>query len=543
MRRFNLLCSVLKTLASLKFHHHISKMRNKNILNIFLFACACSQIALATVEQSSPPPAKVAAENAKITTTATTISTETAATAKDSSTTVLPAAKASAEPAEKEQGKEKYLHSWDSGKKPPLSTLKMVCKDLSDLKTGDYVYITVQGKDEVYELAGTEFGHEGSVYKVERSKDVFSFKHPATSGFLFFTNPSYYIGVKKDSDLLEMFHNTEGQETAFNLLFHEKLNGFVMKNLTDGKCMSVGDKMFGHTPTFKKDQCAAVRFYKIPAYSLQKTNLPRVKPTDKTTKEEQLRKIKEEKEAVINTAKSLGRGQSTALAPSVAEQKAASTVATTSPPPREVKLIKKVIVHKKPHKEPLPAADSTCTVTASPATTIVPVCKCMKADCTCGCQASSTQAKKIVSSTISTTCTATETAKKSSTCLTSTAVVVVVSPSKFTTSTVSNTVNCTSTHNATKTTSFSLFGFLTSTIVTVKPSTVIVFSTKTISMTKTINMTKTATTTNAITKTSIFTSNSTQTSVLTSVVSVTSTCLVAPAETTRVCYSTETIEA
>jgi hypothetical protein len=510
-------------------------MRNKSISILFLFACYCLQIAFAAAEQpGSQSCVKVKAENPQCAkpenlcaSPSNTGKVSGEGTPKDST----PASAFT----EKEQGKEKYLHSWDSGKKPPLSTLKMVCKDLSDLKTGDYVYITVQGKDEVYELAGTEFGHEGSVYKVERNKDTFSFKHPATSGFLFFTNPSYYIGVKKDSDLLEMFHNTEGQETAFNLQFHEKLNGFVMKNLTDGKCMSVGDKLFGHTPTFRKDQCAAVRFYKIPAYSLQKTNTPQVKPTDKTTKEEQLKKIKEEKEAVINAAKSVGRGQSTALAPTVAQEKAAASAA-----PREVKLIKKVILHKKAHKQQSQMA-SKCTsgvTTSSVAAISTPAaCKCMKVVCACGCgciSAAPAVQTKTVSSTITTNCTST--VKKTSACETSTAIVVIHSPCKLPTSTVSNTVNCTSTHNATKTTSLTLIGFKTSTLVTVKPTTVVVFSTKTVSITNT------ATTTNTIIRTFSATSKFTQTSVFTTIAPVTSTFLVAPVETTRTCYSTETIE-
>lgn len=294
---------------------------------------------------------------------------------------------------------EKYLHSWENGKRPPLSTLKMVCKDLSDLKTGDFVFITVQGKEEVYELAGTDFGKEGSVYKVERTGDTFAFKHPSTSGFLFFNSPSYYVGVKKDSDSLDMFQAYDSTETSFKLCYHEKLNGFVMKNATNDKCLTVCEKLFGHSPCFRKDQCAAVRIYKIPAYCLQRQKTLESKANNKGTKKEQLEKIKQ-KEALVNTAKASGRGQSTATAGQIPGQ-VASDQPTGPPgkfvPVREVRVHKKIIVHRKlprDKKVPAPAIDAasssakSCTVSLTSSASSLPsktstLCTFSAQPCTC----------------------------------------------------------------------------------------------------------------------------------------------------------------
>ena len=296
---------------------------------------------------------------------------------------------------------EKYLHSWENGKRPPLSTLKMVCKDLSDLKTGDFVFITVQGKEEVYELAGTDFGKEGSVYKVERNGDTFAFKHPSTTGFLFFNSLSYYVGVKKDSDVLDMFQTFDSNETSFKLCYHQKLNGFVMKNSSNDKCLTVCEKLFGHSPCFRKDQCAAIRIYKIQAYCLQRQKPIESKSNNKSTKKEQLEKIKE-KEALVNTAKASGRGQSTATA----AQTPLTSVALDSYqkisgkfiPVREVRVNKIIIVHRRLPREKQPIVNAvvsspevikSCTASFSPAqsynTTGLPApCPiCQSKPCTC----------------------------------------------------------------------------------------------------------------------------------------------------------------
>ena len=274
---------------------------------------------------------------------------------------------------------EKYLHSWENGKRPPLSTLKMVCKDLSDLKTGDYVFITVQGKEEVYELAGTDFGKEGSVYKVERIGDTFAFKHPSTSGFLFFNSPSYYVGVKRDSDALDMFQSYDNNETSFKLCYHEKLNGFVLKTVSNDKCLTVCEKLFGHSPCFRKDQCAAVRIYKIPAYCLQRQKTLESKANNKGTKKEQLEKIKQ-KEALVNTAKASGRGQSTATAGQmpnqVATEQSQGVDSSKFIPVREVRVNKKIIVHRKlprDKQQPVQAEGVPTTATKSCTVSIVPV--------------------------------------------------------------------------------------------------------------------------------------------------------------------------
>lgn len=365
-----------------------------------------------------------------------------------------------------------YIHNWETGTKPPLSTLKMVCNNLKELKSGDFVYITVQDKENLYELAGVDFEKEGSVYKVERTGEKFAFKHPASTGFLFFNSPSYYIGVRKDSDVLDMFHNNEGCETSFTLIYHEKLNGFVMKNCCDNKCLTVCDRFFGRGPCFRHDKCAAVRIYKIPAYSYErKAAAKKTKPV--TAKKEEAVAKKKTKDDAISAAKSAGRGNSASLSTkddaASTGNKEAADVRPTSP---TVKINKKVIVHrklprKKAHKKQFVTVDTSVIVSLS-----TTVCSAASTAATATTNSSSTTSSCV--SELTTSSTAPGASTRVQTSITTLFVTSTLCASKPpATSVVKSTIALTSSHHVTHSNSIDVTStaFVTSVVEQVKSST------------------------------------------------------------------------
>lgn len=164
---------------------------------------------------------------------------------------------------------EPYVRNWQSNNSPPLESLEPVNSRLTNLKSGDYVLIRVQGKNTIHELCGVTLAkeHEGSIYRVYKHRDgTYSFRFPQSSSFFgFFNTPSYFVG-KGTSNNLEMTYDPAAPCARFMLTYHEKLNGFVLSESSGPRCLSINQWTFGKFACFDLKKCAAVRIFRVPAY-------------------------------------------------------------------------------------------------------------------------------------------------------------------------------------------------------------------------------------------------------------------------------------